>query len=274
MPSKQLKFRCFCSMCKYESGNIGNGPFVGQELLSTQRAFHQAKCAAWEKSQASVVDALAQRLNSLSTTSDGCESRVTSGSWSSRNDTKDGPETLDPPDVRSSPSLQRVLDIPLEGATKDTTSLTIAKQSLAKVEAREANHATKKHLDLLSSIEADLKTILSNLPDPKTGIRLADIEELLDRSELMLHRSHTATSQIIRVTNTLTQRKEEVHAVLNQVEERLADWRNTVPSPSVYDCSERPDSLLYALQINLYLEVTCSTQILTRCPPPIKLLFS
>ena len=182
---------------------------------------------------------------------------------------------LDLPNVYSSPALQCVPETPLKGATKYKTSVAIAKWSLAKVDAWKANHATKKHLNLLHSIEADFKTILSDLPDPKTGIRPVYVEELLDRSELTLNCSHTAALQITHVTNMVTQCKEEVYTLLNQVEERLANWRNTVPSPSVYNCSECPNSPFFcALQINLYLEVTCSTQMLTQCPPPIKSLFS
>ena len=269
MPSKQLTFRCFCDMCKHKSGYIAGGAtFLGQEILSIQKPFHDAKCAVW-KNQASAADALAQRLGDLTIPSES--SKVTSKSWSSRNDAKDGPETSD----RSLPALLRAPETPTEGGAKDKTSITIAKQLLAKVEPREANHVTKKHLDLLNSIEADLQTILSDLPDPKKGIRPANVEDLLDRSELTLYHSRATVSQVTHETNLLTQRKEALSAVLNQVEQHLTNWRNVVPSPSVYDCSEHSNFPVFCtFPINLYLEVTCSTRVLTRCPPPTKLLLS
>jgi hypothetical protein len=127
--------------------------------------------------QASAAHALAQSMNNLTIASDGRDSRVTGGStsWLSRNDAKDGPETLDHhPDVHSLPAPRRVPETPLEEGAKD-------------------------------------------------------------------------------VTNLLTQR---VSSVLNEVEERLTDQRNTVPSASVYKCSECSNFLfLYAFPINLYLEV-------------------
>ena len=239
---------------QHKSGYIaGSATFLGWEILSIPKPFHDAKCMIW-KNQVSTADALAQRLGDLTIPSKLL--KVTSKSRSSRNDAKDGPETSD----HSLPALLHAPETPTEGGTKDKTSITIAKQLLAKVEPWEANHVTKKHLDLLNLIEANLQTILS---------------DLLDCLELMLYHSRATMSQVTHETNLLTQCKEALSTVLNQVEQHLTNWRNIVPSPSVYNCSEHSNFPIFCtFPINLYLEVTCSTRMLTRCPLPIKLLLS
>ena len=221
------------------------------------------------KNQVSTADALAQRLDDL--TIPGKSSNMTSKSWSSRNNAKDGPETSD----HSLPTLLCAPETPTEGGTKDKMSITIAKQLLAQVEPQKANHVTKKNPNLLNSIEAHLQTILSDLLDLKKGIRLANVEDLLDCSELMLYHSHATMSQVTHETNLLTQCQEALSAVLNQVEQHLTNWRNVVPSPSVHDCSEHSNFPIFCtFPISLYLEVTCSTRVLTQCPLPTKLLSS